>query len=243
MKVIKCILCAENKPPKSKMFQCMHCNKWVWVTEKHLEKKDEGEGRLIWCTQCCEKYECELEEFGEPNKGDNNKDNDSSSWTDQIDFEGLFGRKDTEDKFDYSGWEEELPPEIKEWEQKAFLRSISGTEQKKANLERILPSLCFLFMTRIKPFDRTDDVILADVLYVFTSEILHSRRETLGLGHMFDGWERHEVIHILAFMYGVGKAMEKAVDEDTFNLDEVSQHWKQNLLEWLENMGVENPDE
>jgi hypothetical protein len=225
MKVIECILCSDkNRPDHAKLSSCDSCQRMVWVTDLQMRKKHEG--YQLWCHSCIEKFGVEKASLDEE-ENDDDDDGSKHNWSEGIESEAS--------KYNEI-WSEiwnSFSEEDKKIEQKAFLKTISMLEQTTAELEHILPSLCMVFMMRLNPFARTDDLAICLSLSTLCEKILTSRRETLGPENLWQDWSIVGAMSIMSFVIGTKRAAKKFKpnDPDVDSYLENLQLWKREFEE------------
>jgi hypothetical protein len=154
---------------------------------------------------------------------------------------------------DFSGWPTDgvIPDEVwehvdeglKKNEEKCFIRTKAHLDQQIANLEKILPSMCHLYMSRLNPFASFEDLSICLSLSTLCENILISRRETLGPQHLWQGWDKQQIFTIFTFLAGIKKAVSKYQKDSSNHMGNLDiDLWCSGLDKWKEQFQDDDGD-
>jgi hypothetical protein len=245
--VIGCVPCdAKQRPSHAKLASCENCNRMVWVSNIHIKKKRETDLPL-WCAHCITSFanetECKVETLSM-----DEDDMDSAKESSDQGFSGV-----NEESSDQSYWPtdgiipdeiwEQLDEKMKKKEERCFIRTKANLDQQKANLEKVLPSLCHLYMSRLNPFASFEDLSICISLSTMCESILVNRRDALGPQHLWQGWDHKEIMTIFRFIVGVTKAVSQYRKDSSNHMDNLNMNlWVDGLNKWREQDDDSDPD-
>jgi hypothetical protein len=189
--VISCVSCGDTRPDGHNMVgECSQCHKMVWVSQNLNDKIKESDCP-IWCTHC-------IEAAGE--RGD--------TTIRPVSYEELLEAKKEEKAETEKGmWGVPFPLVNPQAESEYFEVAKSANEQLRKKLDKSLPAMCTAYMSRLKVFHSTLDLSIACTVASFVEMFLVERRERLGEGNVFEGYNRDQEVTIMAFIFGVKEAV------------------------------------
>lgn len=205
---------------------CEHCKKMAWISNDLWKLKKERPDHSVTCHKCLEEMQADPDTVIHFAAIDNLDDAHKAV-------------SEFEEMMKHMGEFENFPDMLKKFENDLFAKTQSHHEQVMRHIEEILPFLCACAMGTLRIFERFEDFVIANILRTFVEELLFRRRETIGPGKIFDGYEPENVINIMRFIIGVGVGMnywkERRVDAANVP-EEYQERWAEGYNHWMENV-------
>jgi len=188
--VISCVPCGDPRPDGHNMVgECSECHKMVWLSQD-LNDKIKESGCPIWCIHCIKT----AEESG-------------SASVQPVSYEELLEAKKEEVETEKGMWGVPFPLVNPKAEEEYFEVAQLANEQLREKLDKSLPAMCTAYMSRLKIFHSTLDLSIACTMASFVEMFLVERRDRLGKGKVFEGYNRDQEVTIMAFVFGVKEAV------------------------------------